>query len=533
MTHKVCITAAGRGSRLSYARGTNKALLPIEHRSILTRIFDFFPPEMEIVLALGHESQKIRDFLELSNNPRSITFVEVDNVDGPGSGPGYSLLQCRAHLQCPFVFAACDTLVTEKIPGPEENWIGVAPVDQSDAFLVAEQKDGRVTRFFDKQNRETIADADADPQSVCQTAFIGLAGVHDYEDFWSGLEQDVNLIGGEKQVSDGLNNLIGAGITCRSFTWFDTGTDENYLRAAAALSKTTFLDKPEESLYFENNRVIKFFSDEARAAGRYTRAGHLDKAIPDSITTKPHFIAYDFVVGEHLSDVTDPAVFRKFLSFINDNFWPPETLGSEETDAFRRACLRFYKDKTLARIGAFRDKTGITDGARTINGEEVPPLDSLLDKVDWDALASGIAVKFHGDPQPENVIVTESEEFRLLDWREDFGGLTSYGDLYYDLAKIYHALIVNGEVIRNNDFSVTEDDETVTCHFLTRDHLMIFLDAFEEEIGNHGWSLLRVRLLTALVYLNIAPLHQEPYDRFLYFYGSLLLNRVFEGQWRI
>jgi hypothetical protein len=42
-----------------------------------------------------------------------------------------------------------------------------------------------------------------------------------------------------------------------------------------------------------------------------------------------------------------------------------------------------------------------------------------------------------------------------------------------------------------------------------------------------------VYLLTALIYLNIAPIHQEPYDRFLYFYGSLLLNRILEDQWRI
>ena len=26
----------------------------------------------------------------------------------------------------------------------------------------------------------------------------------------------------------------------------------------------------------------------------------------------------------------------------------------------------------------------------------------------------------------------------FLDWRQNFGGIINYGDIYYDLAKLYH-----------------------------------------------------------------------------------------------
>ena len=37
---------------------------------------------------------------------RDITFVEVKNYEGQGSGPGLSLLKCKDYLQTPFIFTS-------------------------------------------------------------------------------------------------------------------------------------------------------------------------------------------------------------------------------------------------------------------------------------------------------------------------------------------------------------------------------------------------------------------------------------------
>ena len=81
MQYKVCITAAGVGSRISKISSINKALLPVGYESILTRIINKFSKKIEIIIAVGHQKEKIIDFLKISHRDRKIKIVEVDNYD--------------------------------------------------------------------------------------------------------------------------------------------------------------------------------------------------------------------------------------------------------------------------------------------------------------------------------------------------------------------------------------------------------------------------------------------------------------------
>src|SRR6476661_3658064 len=116
MKYKVCIMAAGRGTRLSAAQGFNKALLPVGDKSVLSHIIHKFPKEVEIVIAVGHEAGLVKDFVAAAYPDRKVTLVDIDPYMGPGSGPGFSLYSCRRHLQCPFIFTSADTIVLEDIP---------------------------------------------------------------------------------------------------------------------------------------------------------------------------------------------------------------------------------------------------------------------------------------------------------------------------------------------------------------------------------------------------------------------------------
>ena len=42
----------------------------------------------------------------------------------------------------------------------------------------------------------------------------------------------------------------------------------------------------------------------------------------------------------------------------------------------------------------------------------------------------------------------------MLDWRESFNNNVRYGDIYYDLAKIKHGLIVNHEYVQKDKFEL-------------------------------------------------------------------------------
>ena len=87
-------SAAGKGTRNSYSDNYHKALIPLNGKSIISNIMECYPKDTEFVIPVGYKSSLIKKHLKITN-PKKITFVNVDNYDGIGSGPGFSLLKCK------------------------------------------------------------------------------------------------------------------------------------------------------------------------------------------------------------------------------------------------------------------------------------------------------------------------------------------------------------------------------------------------------------------------------------------------------
>jgi FMN phosphatase YigB (HAD superfamily)/CTP:phosphocholine cytidylyltransferase-like protein len=215
--YKVCILAAGIGSRMeNFTKTFNKSLIPVHGKPAICHIIEKFPEDVPIVIALGYKKDTVVDYLVHSYPKRTLEFVHVDKYEGPGTGPGYSLLQCKPNLQCPFIFFSADTLVRDEIPAPDQNWFGLAEVNDTSRFCSAKEENGIVVRIDDKVKCDN------------RHAFIGLAGVYDYEFFWQNLESNTTIIGGEIQVSNGFSALMQKTMHAKVFNWFDVGTPSAY-----------------------------------------------------------------------------------------------------------------------------------------------------------------------------------------------------------------------------------------------------------------------------------------------------------------
>ena len=297
---------------------------------------------------------------------------------------------------------------------------------------------------------------------------------------------------------------------------------ERTMRPKADLSK--HLSKPGESISFKGDRVIKYFADEKIVKDRVERAKILGDLVPKIIETTSTTYAYKFVEGELLSKITDTQKFKDFLEFCEKKLWKKKKLTPKEKKEFREKTRRFYFDKTMKRLEKFYKDTGIKDRPGLINGERRPTLKSLLKKVDWEELSRGESTLFHGDLQPENILVMK-KDFKLIDWRHDFEGLKEYGDAYYDFAKLYHALIITHQVIRDKQYAVKRDGADAEFHFLIKSNLAAFKDIFDKFLIKKGYDLGKVQTLTALIYLNIAPLHHSPYNELLYYLGKDMLYK--------
>ena len=85
-------------------------------------------------------------------------------------------------------------------------------------------------------------------------------------------------------------------------------------------------------------------------------------------------------------------------------------------------------------------------------------------KIDKDYISSAEGYQFHGDCVLENIIHKDGN-YTLIDWRQDFGGITQYGDIYYDLAKMYGGMILSYQLIKEGMFSFDMSGSSVYYNF--------------------------------------------------------------------
>ena len=140
-------------------------------------------------------------------------------------------------------------------------------------------------------------------------------------------------------------------------------------------------------------------------------------------------------------------------------------------------------------------------------------------------ICDGIPSFIHGDLNFGNILYQEKpEKFLLIDWRHDFAGVIEFGDLYYDLAKLYAGLIINFQHIRNGMFKIF-GNKHVTIEFKTWNKQDEYIKILENYILSKNYNLPKVIMLSGITFLNMAPLHKSPFDQMLIAMGSVLINR--------
>lgn len=522
---KVVITTSGVGSRLGeYTEFTNKSLVGVGDKPVLGHIIDAYPDDYEFVVTIGYRGDLVEQFLELAYPSRSFQIVPVDAFDGPGSSLGYSMLSARTFLQEPFIYNAGDTLWTSsETLAVSGDWVGGFAEGDSSLYASFDVTGDRVAMFH--------------PKGMIRADFlyVGLAGIHSYETFWDTLSR----VWHEDPISPELNDvsaidlMVAGGAVFRPRvidTWYDVGSVAGLQVARSAFKKKLpTLEKRDESIFYADGVVLKFFADEEVARARVERAGLLSPSVPSIRAFTKNWYSYDFVEGQVLGDKVTPQVFEGLLGWGQSSFWgkKPEALDAEE---FSDNCQRFYIDKSRKRIDEHLKRSGLEDKNSKINGVNVPSAGALLQLLEESNLVQGRAGVMHGDFILDNILQT-NEGFVAIDWRQGFGELLAYGDIYYDLAKLNHSLTMNHGVLGDGNFEVAFSSEGNWVDVFRKSSLIDCEKELESFATVQGYDMGRIRILTALIWINMAPLHEHPMDAFLYNFGrySLWKNLVSQG----
>ena len=229
--YKVLITTSGIGSRLGeLTRNTNKALVKVAGKPAIDYILNRYPRDMEFVVTVGYLKEQVIGYLKENFADRKFIFAEVDKFDGPGTSMGYSMLQARKYLACPFIIQCNDTLVFEPIPSPAEgNWNGGTQGPSAAAYTSFKiMPDG----FIGK-----IADKGAGKYDLLH---IGFVGIKDFQIFWESLDELYQKNPNDSVLNDtrAMNLMMDKGAKFRPVEyklWLDIGNPEALKRTEAHL----------------------------------------------------------------------------------------------------------------------------------------------------------------------------------------------------------------------------------------------------------------------------------------------------------
>lgn len=500
----VLISTAGEGKRVRKINSEiNKSLLPYLNKPIIHHIIEKIPNDLKIGVLLGYKSQQVKDYLTLAFPELEITFINVDDWTSNKSGTRYSLMLAREYLRQSFWYFPCDGIYENTNFMSEiflEDVFIVEKIDHNQAinYLTFTLDDNRIVKQYFKSNH--IAG---------DYAFTGVMKIKDKDEFFNKLE--------ESNSNEFVSIIPKQSLTYDANGWKDFGNHNKYIEE---LSKTEGFDfsKSGEYTYQLNDKIIKWWADPTVSSQKLEKPRIIADVFPKKIESLNQFLLYEKAKGKSFYEGLNPERLNLLLDWLKNKVWFPEEID------IKGNLSQFYKEKSISRINLLGNRTEREDyNPRYINNIKVKPWQWHLDHIKWSYLIEENYPSFiHGDLQFDNVIYDqETDKFILIDWRHDFSGLTSVGDLYYDFAKMLGGIYVNYQEIKKGKFSFDCTHSRVLFELpnvYEKTELISILELHAKQIG---LDVRKIRELVPLIFWNMAPLHKEPFSNLCWSLGIL------------
>jgi hypothetical protein len=448
-------------------------------------------------------------------------FIEIDNYVGPGSSLGYSLLKAAPYLQKPFIFHCCDAIIVEPVIFDEtKNTLCVVKYDSNEQYtnIIV---NGDIIQQINPKNHPTY-----------DYIYTGISFIYNYSSFWKNLQliYDLNKLNSSLSDVDSIRQMLLEDKFKYVVldNWYDTGNQESYARLQNYFkSSYDILAKPTESLCFFDNIVIKFINDININKKRTERGKILGKVAPKIFNSSDNFIVMEKIEGTVLSKYYKHGEIYRLLTWAKENLWKNE----KKSEIHKKDCYDFYIHKTNSRIQTIK---WLDYEIEMINGVNTGSIEYLMHKVEqYQNLFTDTFYNFHGDFILDNIIKTK-DSYKLIDWRHEFGGQISHGDIYYDLAKLRHNIIFNHENILNNLYTVKHlhvDSNNTNKYALEIDLKCNYffieqLNDFDNFIIENNYDLKKVKIIMSIIWLNMCALYDKNLGKFLFYFGKYNLSLV-------
>jgi NDP-sugar pyrophosphorylase family protein len=513
---KVIITTSGTGSRLGELTNyTNKSLINVGDKFAIDHILNNYInlKVSEFIITLGYYGDLVKQYLTLTYPDINFRFIWIDKYEGKGSSLGYSLLKVREFIDEPFIFHCCDCIIDNL---PKFNQF-------MDILFVNNLKDGSSYASVTTSG-EDIVKVNGKGENFFNYIYIGLSYIENHKKFFNILEDLYKTNPNNYSLSDihvymKMKNLKFIEIK----DWSDTGNIKRYKQTCEKYGqKYDVLIKFNESLSFHGDKVIKFFHDKEKNKKRIARGKILKDMTPVILSESDNFHIMELIDSKPLSKIFQHKLIYKLLYWSKENLWVKN--NNLDKEIFFNNCYKFYHDKTINRINKCLDEKKCVDYHK-INNIEIGNIFDLIKKVDFNYLSNSEPCNYHGDFILDNILLKD-DKFCLIDWREDFSGDLYNGDMYYDLAKLRHNIHFNHENINRGLFNIEEEKENINVDMKCNYYLINQLEDYERFIRENELDLKKIKILTAIIWINMSPLHEYPLSNFLFNFGKYNLHNI-------
>jgi hypothetical protein len=249
----------------------------------------------------------------------------------------------------------------------------------------------------------------------------------------------------------------------------------------------------------------------------------------DKLSMTMEYYGYPSLAEVFLYHQLDPAIWERVFAHLHDIIakaflrYPQPIAREAVADMYLHKTRQRLKDLNGdASLKALRDHRG----AIIINGRTCQPIDALWPRIEQDTakLAENpIGCVIHGDLCFSNILYDlRSQICKFVDPRGSFGEVGIFGDVRYDVAKLYHSVFGLYDFITNDLFQVHVDGNDVQLDIRTRQHKQI-LERFDKVFFAPGrFDRREILLITGLIFLSIPALHYDSPSRQLAMYVRAL-----------
>lgn len=270
----------------------------------------------------------------------------------------------------------------------------------------------------------------------------------------------------------------------------DLAVNANFpLDKALGIYDTDIAPRSFNKVEYTDNTVIKHTSNEGEVYWYKNIPESLQKYFPKVINIQDNKIKLERIDGVSYSylytnkQLTQKHVFSIVNALDNIHLFDQSTPIDIYSNYSRKIRQRFVENKELY------IKYGIVDLFLKIT--------YAIQK--YEEQNEGMLGVIHGDPVFTNVFETPTG-IKFIDMRGKQGDkVTLYGDIYYDLAKVYQSLIGYDNILNGIEIDDVYRSELVTY----------FESLFSKEV------LDKVKLITASLLISMLPLHEDDEVKFL------------------